>query len=509
MSPKNRGSGTALLILLLAAGLAVAGVSASGPVLRPARPVPHFHWSPTDFVATPCYNDNCPDEAAWAPSAPLGDPDGNWVSVPPPTTEPNRMCSANCYDEANDLLYMIGGDPAGYYGVANCQRFNPVTNTWTNLASMPGARTWLDGEGAFVQHLGKIFICGGYTGSANNQTYIYTVATNTWTTGASMSSATLAYQSGIWRDSLIYIMGGTGPSLTGSAVVQVYNPVSNTWATATSLPEAGDMGSGTIIGDTIYITNSYNRSSGTLWTNARKGYINPSNPLTITWSTWTGVPTYGFNGGTTRLGGKVYRMGGFASLSGGPHKRGWVYSPSTGAVDTLPWLPSPPNTGVARCNFLNRREAGNELFKFAGDDEGDWSTPNNTYYRNQFTPPHDVGVKEILEPAGGRLTPGTPVVPTIIVGNFGLNAETDVPVYFVVDSIEGTNVYSEVTLVSLGVGEEETLYFPDWTPNCELWSGYKIQAFTALVGDAIPTNDTLKMVGLYTQDEIYTTPGGS
>ncbi|MGQ9678727.1 MAG: kelch repeat-containing protein, partial [bacterium] len=495
----------ALLLLMLAA------VSfAASPVMSAAKV--HYHWAPTDFHATPCTSTDCDEATIWRPgSGPNpqiigGGTDGTWVQVPAPTTNADRMCSANPYDAENNKVYMIGGDPSGTpNGVPYCQRYDPVLNAWTNLASMPGARTWLDGEGAYCRHQGKIYIAGGYTGSANNQMYIYDIANNSWTTGATMPSATLAYMSGIWNDSLIYIMGGAGPSLTGSNVVQVYNVNRNTWATATSLPEAGDMGSGTIVGDTIYITNAYNRQSGQLWTNARKGAINPSNPLSITWSTWTTVPTLGFNGGTTQCQGWIYRLGGFASLSGGPHKRGWRYNISTGAYETLPWLPSPPTTGVARCNFLSHCDASNELFKIAGDDEGNWATPNNTYYRNQFTPPHDVGVSMIVAPSSPKLEIGVPVTPSVMVKNYGLNTEYNFPVTFRVDSA-GEVIYEDALLIvdSIHPGEEITVTFTtDWTPNCELWSGYTVYSFTYLTGDAIPNNDTMRMYTIHTLDTIY------
>ena len=480
---------------------------AASPVISPQKV--HYHWAPTAFTAEPCTRADCDEATIWRPGVGanpqiIGGTDGQWVAVPAPSTNGDRMCSANPYDAVNNKVYMIGGDPAGYYGVAYCQRFDPVTNTWTNLADMPGSRTWLDGEGSYCRHLGKIYIAGGYTGSANNNMWEYDIATNTWSAKATMSSATLAYMSGIWNDSLIYIMGGAGPSLSGSNVVQIYNVNQNTWTTGTSLPEYGDMGSGTIVGDTIYITNAYNRSSGQLWANPRKGAINPSNPTQITWSTWSGVPTLGFNGGTTQCQGWIYRLGGFATTAGPVHKRGWRYNIATGAYETLPWLPSPPSTGVARCNFLSHADASNELFKIAGDDEGDWSTPNNTYYRNQFTPPHDVGVSQIIEPASPQIVPGTTYYPKVMVKNYGLNAEANIAVSFRVDSA-GTIIYEDAALVdSLDPDTEvEVDFATPWTPNCALWSGYTIYAYTVLDGDAIPQNDTSRMYAVYSIDTIY------
>jgi hypothetical protein len=493
------------LLLMLAVPL-----FAASPVISPQKV--HYHWSPAAFHAEPCTRADCEEATIWRPSGgphpQFSGADGNWVAYPAPSTNADRMCSANVYDIEHNKMYMMGGDPAGYYGVPYNQRFDPVTNTWVDMANMPGSRTWLDGEGAYCRHLNKIYIAGGYTGSANNNMWEYDIATNTWATKATMPTASLAPAATVmWNDSLFYYCGGAGPSLGGTDAVQVYNVNRNTWATATSMPQYGDMGSGCLIGDTIYITNAYARNTGALWSNGRKGVINPSNPLSITWSDLpTTLPTLGFNGGTVELGGYIYRLGGFGTLYvGSQHKRGWRYRPSTGQFETLPWLPSPPSTGVARCNFLCGWEASNELAKVAGDDEGDWNTPNNTYYRNQFTPPHDIGVTEIIVPASPKIEQGVTITPKVKVKNMGLNPEAYFPVAFRVDS-SGATIYDDAVLVTdtLYPGDEmEVTMNNNWTPQASLWFGYYIYTYTALTGDMIPQNDTMKMFALHTTDTIY------
>jgi len=491
------------LLLMLAVPL-----FAASPASSPQKV--HSYWAPTAFHAEPCVGPENEEATIWwsgGPSPQFSGADGNWVTFPAPSTNADRMCSANVFDIENNKMYMIGGDPAGYYGVPYNQRFDPVTNTWVDMANMPGSRTWLDGEGAYCRHLKKIYIAGGYDGAANNNMWEYDIASNTWAVKATMIEASVAPAGTVmWNDSLLYYLGGAGPGLSGSSTVQVYNVNQNTWSRATSLPEAGDMGSGCLIGDTIYITNAYNRVSGALWTNGRKGVIDPSNPLSITWSTLPAtLPTLGFNGGTVELGECIYRLGGFGTLYvGSQHKRGWRYRPSTGEFETLPWLPSPPSTGVARCNFLCGWEVSNELAKVAGDDEGDWNTPNNTYYRNQFTPPHDVGVTKIVVPSSAMIQPGVGMIPKVKVKNMGLNREYSFPVTFRIDSA-GTLIYEDGVIVDsiLPDQELELTFTNEWVPNPQLWHGYTYYTYTLLSGDMIPRNDTMRGCAIYAAETIY------
>jgi N-acetylneuraminic acid mutarotase len=92
----------------------------------------------------------------------------------------------------------------------------------------------------------------------------------------------------VWRDSLLYVI--TGWSNNGNrALVQVYNPNSNTWEFQfqqwNNALYSSFGASGTIIDDTIiYLGGSRSGSSFTLQTQLRKGVIDPNTPLEINWS---------------------------------------------------------------------------------------------------------------------------------------------------------------------------------------------------------------------------------
>ncbi|MBM3315463.1 hypothetical protein FJY71_06455, partial [candidate division WOR-3 bacterium] len=471
-----------VLAALVGIGLIVSLAPASGGAVTAPR------WEPTALCAEPGYRPPAAERATILLPDPSGD--GVWTSFPAPTTTPNRICAAIIDDYVNNKIYMAGGTEAGQAGaeLSNFQRFDPITNSWQNMASMPAGRTWIDGQGSFIARLGKIYICCGMTGSgiSNNNCWEYDIANNTWATRATAPTGQLAYASGVWRDSLIYIMGGYG-SGSGSNGVQIYNPFTNAWTTGTAMPENGDMGSACIIGDTIYVTNFYNRASNALWANARKGAINPANPTQITWSTWTSVPSYGFNGGTAALGNKVYRLGGFSTLYvGSDHLRGWVYDPRMGTSESLPWLPypTPYRRGLSRCNFLVGCERTNELMVSGGDEYGDWSAPNNYYYRNQFTPPHNITCYAILTPSGA-VDSGQALVPTLVVRNSGAYTEN----YKAFMSLPG-GYMDTVEQTGVPGGRTDTLTFTPWIPQGR--DSMATLAYTTCDNDSFYGDDTLR-----------------
>jgi hypothetical protein len=94
-------------------------------------------------------------------------------------------------------------------------------------------------------------------------------------------------------------------------------------------------------------------------------------------------------------------------------------------------------------------------------------------------PAHDVGVTEILAPAGTILE-GTVVTPTSVVKNFGNNSET-----FLVKFDFGT--YSDSVEVTLDAGIVDTLEFTPWTA---VLGSYNTISYSMLDGDENPTNDT-------------------
>ena len=71
---------------------------------------------------------------------------------------------------------------------AEVDAYNPITNTWSVLASLPTARAAL---AASVGQDGKIYAFGGIdsTGTYLSDTLVYTPASNSWTESTPMPVA--------------------------------------------------------------------------------------------------------------------------------------------------------------------------------------------------------------------------------------------------------------------------------------------------------------------------------
>lgn len=124
----------------------------------------------------------------------------------------------------NDKIYLAGG-AAGDKEIANCEVFDPATDTWTEVAPMARARQHL--AGAVLN--GKFYTVGGRIGDAFSLSIleIYDPQTDTWTTGPPMPTARSGLAAAAVNGEL-FAFGGEVPGLYG--VVEAYNPVSNTRA---------------------------------------------------------------------------------------------------------------------------------------------------------------------------------------------------------------------------------------------------------------------------------------
>jgi hypothetical protein len=105
--------------------------------------------------------------------------------------------------------------------------------------------------------------------------------------GANLPISTDYHVQSVWRDSLIYVIGGWSDTSTTTAV-QIYNPYFNSWEMGTSLPDdvffKSFGSSGVILGDTIfYFGGTFDGLENGVSSGLRKGVINPENPTEITW----------------------------------------------------------------------------------------------------------------------------------------------------------------------------------------------------------------------------------
>ena len=203
-------------------------------------------------------------------------------------------------------IHCLGGWQNGAYKGDHFV-YDPVTNIWTTSTALPAYP--IGQFGTVVNN--KLYVFGGWSGSYQNTVYEYSETTG-WTTKASMPTPRNHGTAAVYNGK-IYVIGGEGgqPNLQQPQnVVEMYDPVGNTWITSTaSLPAAqrflGWSGAPTVDGQ-IYVTYS----------TAAYAY----NPVVNSWQTLNALPL-NIGGNTVAVNGVLYALNQQHLLQGTPVSR--------------------------------------------------------------------------------------------------------------------------------------------------------------------------------------------
>jgi hypothetical protein len=310
--------------------------------------------------------------------APVIDVQGNWTAFSQPGLNADRLIHGTVYDPMDDKIYMIGGTPNGYATTLRREiyEYDPQTDTWnTSLSLMNTARGWI--QGAYYN--GKIYVMGGMNTAtqATNTCEVYDINTDSWSYITSLPQSRCAHGTVAYNGN-VYVVGGTN-LYTGYNTVYRYNINSDSWSTCTSLPDAWDMGGCAILDNVIYICGGYNRNDTITWDHIYSGTINLGDPDDITWAQEAALPFPTGNCGATALDGDIYIVGGFDESYRVPSRQFLRFHITTGSLIPLVLYP----IAITRCHLLIGRSTRtvSEVYGVAGDADGNWSPPNNYYYK--------------------------------------------------------------------------------------------------------------------------------
>jgi Kelch motif protein len=168
------------------------------------------------------------------------------------------------------MSYLVGGYGSTVVGSpAETQnwRFNPVSGTFTPLASLPSG---VGGPGSGVSG-GRLYIMGGKAGTILNTNYEYDPIGNVWATRAPLPTAVYAPGSAALSGDPscagdIILAGGEvfgSPPQTG--ITQLYNVSSNSWSSGPTLAQARSFIGAAQAGNTLVAAGGLNgTSSGSL-----------------------------------------------------------------------------------------------------------------------------------------------------------------------------------------------------------------------------------------------------
>src|SRR5438105_2088597 len=137
----------------------------------------------------------------------------------------------------NSTLVSGGGGPTAGGNIGTTEIYDLTNDMWSTGADMPTAVSFP----ASVVYSGKLYVFGGDTivsgtKTPSNRVQIYDPGTNSWTNGANMPIARTASTAGV-LDGKIYVADGATSS-GATNIVQVYDPVTDMWSSATSAPTA-------------------------------------------------------------------------------------------------------------------------------------------------------------------------------------------------------------------------------------------------------------------------------
>ncbi|MFC1766226.1 kelch repeat-containing protein, partial [Planctomycetota bacterium] len=237
----------------------------------------------------------------------------------------------------NDKIYAIGGiatETARLNGkaLAAVEEYDPATDTWTRKADMPAgmAATKAYGDAAPPVVDGKIYLMGGgTTGSAHVD--IYDPVIDTWSRGTNMPTPRNNAATAIWNDK-IYVFGGLRSFSQAQSLnrTEVYDPKTDAWTEAAPMPRGVWGHSANVVDDKIYVIGG---GSAEKAEQIHQVY----DPQTDTWTNAPPLPMAVRNFGASVLRGRIYVVGGWLNGSSVPYSDTWVYDP---ILDT--WTASAP-----------------------------------------------------------------------------------------------------------------------------------------------------------------------
>jgi N-acetylneuraminic acid mutarotase len=249
-------------------------------------------------------------------------------------------------------IYAIGGvvfpgSPSDAQSVV--ERYNPVTDTWVQVAPMPTARHTLDC--AVVD--GYIYAIGGHVANSRSENERYDPTTNTWTSMASKPTAVSG--PGVTAFGCnIYTFGGNHYG-SFQSIIETYNPATNTWQSVGNMPATGEPWRAATLGDKIYLAGGRLGSSfDNFWA---------YDPILGTWD--TSLPNLNVARNAHELivvGDYLFAIGGTGSLNS---VEWWTPGASCWTLDE--------SLNVARSGFGGDLVC-NKLYVFGGDNNGELSS---------------------------------------------------------------------------------------------------------------------------------------
>jgi N-acetylneuraminic acid mutarotase len=153
----------------------------------------------------------------------------------------------------NGIVYAIGGALTAATQLPTVEAYNPRTNTWTSKASLPNARAGASGAAVIN---GEIYVPGGVgvvngSSAATRGLFVYKAGRNRWTRRAPLPVPTAGGVAAATGGKLyVYTPGQVN---NGPPRLHRYDPATNSWTELATPPNDHGLGIGGAIGGRLYV----------------------------------------------------------------------------------------------------------------------------------------------------------------------------------------------------------------------------------------------------------------
>ena len=217
-----------------------------------------------------------------------------WVAGPPlPEPMANNAVAGVMTAGGPAVLSFLGLDRTRAWSGVGTRTYlwMPPDSGWVELPAVPGPGR-LAGTAQSVG--GRVWVFGGYTvaedGSERSvpNVDVLDLEARQWSRAADIPVPTDDAVSGVWRDSLVYLVSGWHDT-NNIPDVQIYDPAQDRWTPAVPVPGPPVFGhAGALAGNTIVYIDGVRTQrdeprfvmSGSSW----RGDIDPGDPTRVQWS---------------------------------------------------------------------------------------------------------------------------------------------------------------------------------------------------------------------------------
>jgi N-acetylneuraminic acid mutarotase len=153
--------------------------------------------------------------------------------------------------------------------VGSTYLYDPATDSWTNKTRMPASPPPSSGASPVsVVVDDKIVVTGEFStgfGSSEQKVLIYDTGSDSWSEGTSgpvvVVEGAAGATTGVKAPQKVYVLGVPVEALYPTVINQVYDPKTNNWTTATTMPITRSDFGVAVVNDVLYVIGGYLRGS--------------------------------------------------------------------------------------------------------------------------------------------------------------------------------------------------------------------------------------------------------